>query len=169
MYEILILLFDICLFRKGPEDMPYSKGLFKALLIGYAFVRALMLSMHFSTLTVLLHILVDIVFILGAIVLMLYLTQKMQRFCQVSSAVLGTDAIISFLALPGVATMEVHQGGLLVLLVTLSLIVWHWLVMGNIVSKSIEKPISFGLGLAFLYLYLIYQVMAKLFPGVSVY
>ena len=169
MYDIIILLFDICLFRKGPADMPYSKTLLKLLFLVYVGVRALMLSMHFSTLSVLLQLCVDVLLVFGFIWLMLVVAKKKARFCQVSSAVIGTDAIISFFALPGVATMEVHQGGLLVLLVTVSLIIWHWVVMGNIISKSIEKPISFGLGLAFLYLFFTVRVMAKLFPGVDVF
>ena len=169
MYDIIILLFDICLFRKGPEDMPYSKGLLKLLFLGYIAVRALMLSMHFSIFSVLLQLCVDALLVFGFIWLMLVLFQKRARFCQVSSSVIGIDAIISFFALPGVATMEVHQGGLLVLLVTISLIIWHWLVMGNIISKSIEKNIGFGLGLAFLYLFFSVRVMAILFPIVSVF
>ncbi len=99
--------------------------------------------------------------------IMLYLAGKLGRFYQALSAVLGTDALISFFALPGMATMETGQGGLLVFLVMLGLIGWHWAVTGHIIRNALEKSLSFSLGLAFLYLLGSYQVMALLFPEVA--
>ena len=63
--------------------------------------------------------------------------------------------------------METGQGGLLVFLVMLGLIGWHWAVTGHIIRNALEQSLSFGLGLAFLYLLGSYQVMALLFPEVA--
>ena len=63
--------------------------------------------------------------------------------------------------------METGQGGLLVFLVMLGLIGWHWAVTGHIIRNALEKSLSFSLGLAFLYLLGSYQVMALLFPEVA--
>jgi hypothetical protein len=49
----------------------------------------------------------------------------------------------------------------------LVLIIWHWAVTGYILSKALEKTLSFSLGIAFLYLLGSYQVMALLFPEVA--
>jgi hypothetical protein len=133
----------------------------------YMTVRVLMLSMHFDSLGVLMQIAVDLVLVFGCVWLMLYLARKLGRFCQVLSAVLGTDALISFFAIPGIATMELGHGGLAVFLLVLSLIVWHWAITGHIISNALEKSLSFSLGLAFLYLFGTYQVMAFLFPEVA--
>jgi hypothetical protein len=103
----------------------------------------------------------------GFVWIILYLARKLGRFYQVLSAVLGTDAMISFFALPGMASMETRQGGLLVFLVMLGLIGWHWAVIGHIIRNALEKSLSFSLGLAFLYLLGSYQVMALLFPEVA--
>jgi hypothetical protein len=167
MFGIIRLLFDICLFKKGPQDLPYSIWLMRILLVVYISVRVLMLNMHFDWLNVLLQVIVDILLVVGFFWIMLYLARKVGRFYQVISAILGTDAIISFFALPGMATMETGQGGLLVLLVMLGLIGWHWAVTGHIISHALEKNLSFSLGLAFLYLLGSYQVMALLFPEVA--
>ena len=166
MFDILKLLFDICLFKKGPQDLPYSVGLLRILLVVYVSIRVLMLSIHFDSLSVLLQVIVDIFLVAGFVWIMLYLTGKLGRFYQALSAVLGTDALISFFALPGMATMEAGQGGLLVFLVMLGLIGWHWAVTGHIIRNALEKSLSFSLGLAFLYLLGSYQVMALLFPEV---
>ena len=99
---------------------------------------------------------------------MLYLTRKLGRFYQVSiRRRVGTDALISFFALPGMAAMETGQGGLLVFLVMLGLIGWHWAVTGHIIHNALEQSLSFSYRCNF-YLYLgSYQVMALLFPEVA--
>ena len=167
MFDIIKLLFDICLFKKGPQDLPYSVWLLRILFIGYVSIRVLMLSIHFNWLTVLMQVIVEIVLVCGFFWLMLYLARKLGRFYQVISAVLGTDALISFFALPGMASMETRQGGLLVFLVMLGLIGWHWAVIGHIIRNALEQTLSFSLGLAFLYLLGSYQAMAFLFPEVA--
>jgi hypothetical protein len=167
MFDILKLLFDICLFKKGPQDLPYSVWLLRLLLAFYVSIRVLMLSIHFDWLNIIFQIIVEIVLVAGFIWIMLYVARKLGRFYQVVSAVLGTDAVISFFALPGIATMETGQGGLLVFLIMLGLIGWHWAVTGHIISNALEKTLTFSLGLAFLYLLGSYQVMALLFPEVA--
>jgi hypothetical protein len=167
MFDIIKLVFDICLFKKGPQDLPYSAWLPRLLLVVYVCIRVLMLSIHFDWLNVLLQVFVDLLLVTGFVWIILYLARKLGRFYQVLSAVLGTDAMISFFALPGMASMETRQGGLLVFLVMLGLIGWHWAVIGHIIRNALEKSLSFSLGLAFLYLLGSYQVMALLFPEVA--
>lgn len=167
MFDIIKLLLDICLFKKGPQNLPYSVWLLRLLLVVYISVRVLMLSMRFDWLDVLLQIIVDVFLVTVFFWTLLYLSRKLGRFYQVMSAVLGTDALISFLALPGIATMETGRGGLLALLITLGLIGWHWAVTGHIISNALDKTLSFSLGLTFLYLVGSYQVMALLFPEVA--
>jgi hypothetical protein len=167
MFDIIKLLFDICLFKKGPQDLPYSAWLLKILSGVYVSIRVLMLSIHFDWLNVLLQVSVEIFLVAGFFWTLLYLARKLGRFYQALSAVLGTDALISFFALPGIASMETGQGGLLVFLVMLGLIGWHWAVTGHIIRNALEQSLSFSLGLAFLYLLGSYQVMAILFPEVA--
>jgi hypothetical protein len=167
MFDIIKLLFDICLFKKGPQDLPYSVWLLRILLVVYVSVRILMLSMRFDWLNVFLQIIVEIFLVAGFFWIMLYVVRKLGRFYQVISAVLGTDALISFFALPGIATLETGRGGVGVFLVVLGLIGWHWAVTGHIIRNALEQSLSFGLGVAFLYLLGSYQVMALLFPEVA--
>ena len=167
MFDIIKLLFEICLFKKGPQDLPCSLWLLRLLLVVYIGIRILMLSIHFDWLNVLLQVIVDVILVAGFFWIILYLARKLGRFYQAFSAVLGTDAMISFFALPGMATMETGHGGLWVVLVMLGLIGWHWAVTGHIIRNTLEKSLSFSLGVAFLYLIGSYQVMALLFPEVT--
>ena len=167
MFDIIKLLFEICLFKKGPQDLPCSLWLLRLLLVVYIGIRILMLSIHFDWLNVLLQVIVDVILVAGFFWIILYLARKLGRFYQALSAVLGTDAMISFFALPGMATIETGHGGLWVVLVMLGLIGWHWAVTGHIIRNALEKSLSFSLGVAFLYLIGSYQVMALLFPEVT--
>jgi len=167
MFEIIKLIFDICLFKKGPQDLPHSVWLLRIMLVAYLSIRVLMLSIHYDWLNILIQVIVDIFLVTGFFWTLLFLDRKLGRLHQVFSAVLGTDALISFFALPGIATMEIGQGGLWVFLVMLGLIGWHWAVTGHIINNALEKSLSFSLGLAFLYLLVSYQVMALLFPEVA--
>lgn len=167
MFDIIKLLFEICLFKKGPQDLPYSLWLLRLVLVVYIGIRILMLSIHFDWLNVLLQIIVDVILVAGFFWIILYLAGKLGRFYQALSAVLGTDAMISFFALPGMATIETGHGELWVFLVVLVLVGWHWAVTGHIIRNALDKSLSFSLGVAFLYLIGSYQVMALLFPEVT--
>ena len=167
MLDIIKLIFDICLFKKGPQDVPYSPVLLHIMLLVDAAISFLMLSIGSQWPTALLQAGVGITLVLGFSWIMLYLGRRMERFYQTSCALLGTDALISFLALPGTASLMTGRMTLLAFSVMLGLMAWHWAVTGHIIRNALEKTLLFSLGLAFLYILGSYQVMALLFPGVT--
>jgi hypothetical protein len=72
--------------------------------------------------------------------------------------------LISFLAMPGMASMMIGRGALLAFIITIALMIWHWAVTGHIIRNALGQTWTFSLGLAFLYLLGSYQVMAFLNP-----
>ena len=58
MFEIIKLLFDICLFKKGPQDLPPSVWLLRRLVVVDVIVSFLMLSIHTDWLNSLLQAIV---------------------------------------------------------------------------------------------------------------
>jgi hypothetical protein len=166
MFEIIKLLFDICLFKKGPQDLPLSVWLLRMLVVVDVGVSFLMLSIHTDWLNSLLQAIVSALLIVGFCWFMLYLVRKRERFYQTTGALLGTDAMISFFALPGIASMTLGRGALLAFIITIVLMIWHWAVTGHIIRNALGQTLAFSLGLAFLYILGTYQVMALLFPEV---
>lgn len=164
MFEIIKLLFDICLFKKGPQDLPPSVWLLRFLAIVDVIVTFLMLSIHTDWLGSLLQAIVSAVLVVAFSWLMLYLVRKRERFNQTTGAFLGADALISFFALPGMASMMIGKGTLLAFVITIALMIWHWAVTGHIIRNALGQTLAFGLGLAFLYILGTYQAMALLFP-----
>ena len=105
---------------------------------------------------------VEVVLILSLSWIILFVTNKRIRFQQTACALMGTDTIISFFALPAMATL-IGLGSSSAFIFVVLLMIWHWVVSGHIFSHALEQPIGFGLGIAFLYLLTSYQIIGFLF------
>lgn len=162
MFEIIKLLFDICLFKRGPQNLPSSLWLLQVLVIVDVIVSFLMASIRTDWFASLLQAMVSALLIVGFSWLMLYMGRKRERFYQTTIALLGTDTLISFIALPGIASMMIGRGALLAFIITVVLMIWHWAVTGHIIRNALGQTWTFSLGLAFLYILGSYQVMAFL-------
>lgn len=166
MYELVLLFFQIAIFRKGPQDVPAAPFILKLILPAYVVIHYLIFLLNGVASTALLQILADF----GVIVLfywpLLYFAGKTTRFPQTLAAIIGTDIIVNFFALPAIATLNSHANTL-AYFVMLGLILWHWLVSGHILRHALDRPLFFGLGLALLYIILSSQVMTALFPEIT--
>lgn len=167
MFDILKLIFDICLFKKGPQDIPHSVFLLKILIAAYAAVRGLMLTIGLSWFQALLQIAIEIAFVSGFSWIMLYLDRKPERFCQLASAFFGAIALIGFVALPAIATMAIGRGGWPVFLLTLALTGWYCAVSAHIIYHALEQRLGLSIGVGVLFLLGSYQVLILLFPEIS--
>lgn len=160
MFDLVKLFFEICLLKKAPQHLPYSINLLKTLLIINITINFLLINMSVYWFSALLKAVAGVLLIGGFSWICLFFSRKTARFCQTTSALLGADALIDFCAMPAIATMTLSQGGLLVFLVMIALIIWHWLVTGHIIRNALEQSFVFSLGLAFLYLVISYKVTA---------
>lgn len=167
MFEIIKLLFDICLFKKGPQNLPNSVWLLRILVIVDVGISFLMMNIRTDWFNSLLQAVVGVLLVVGFSWIMLYVGRRLERFDLTACALLGTDALISFFALPGMASMMLGRGALLAFFVIIALMIWHWAVIGHIIRNALEQTLVFSLGLAFLYILGSYQVMALLFPEVA--
>lgn len=164
MFEIIRRLYDICLFKKGPQTLPYALSLLYLLIGINATINFLMAHMGNGVLRSFFQTLTGIALDMSFTALSLFCFGKLRRFYQTASALLGTDALISFFALPLMATLSLGQGGMPTFLLMIALIIWHWAVIGHIMRNALDQHLSFGLGLALLYLLASYKAMALLFP-----
>jgi hypothetical protein len=162
MFDLIKLLFDICLFKKAPQDLPCSVSLLKTIAIANLLTNFLLSSISINWLFAALKAIIGVLLISGFSWFSLSFSQKSARFYQTTAALLGTDTLIRVFALPVIATMSIGQGGLLVLLVMIALIIWYWVIAGHILRNALEQSVGFSLGLAFLYLLLLSQITALL-------
>lgn len=163
MYGLFSLIFGICIFKKGPQDIPASRLLIQLLIPVYAVISFLILILNTDWFTAMLQVFVEIVLGLGLCWAILLIGNRSTRYQQTVCALIATDAFISFLALPSMTTLVVQSGGIAFTFIVL-LMIWHWLVSGHIFSHALNQPIFFGLGVSFMYLLTSYQIMGTLFP-----
>jgi hypothetical protein len=164
MYNTLLALYHICLFKKGPQDIGYSTSTLKLLAIINLAISLLTLYMLTDLFKALLQALLSLALLAFFSWMSLYLHHKIARFNQTTSALIGTDAIIGFIGIPMTATVLTGQGGLLVFLLMIGLMIWHWAIIGHIMRNALEQNIVFSYGLALLYLILVYKMIDLLFP-----
>lgn len=163
MYELLKLFFNICLFKKGPQDIPGSKTVLYLITPFFISINFLILILSSDFSNALLQVLVEVLLILVLNWIILFFSKKLLRYSQTICALMGTDTIISFFAMPVMATLLL-QGGGLAFFVLVALMIWHWAVTGHILSNALDQSLSFGLGISFLYILASYQCMALVFP-----
>jgi hypothetical protein len=170
MFELIRLFYDIILFKKAPQDVPFSLLFTRVTLAVYALINFLMLFMSSPWFVALLQTGVDVLLLMAFTRISLAWVNKSARYQQTFCALLGTDALITFAAFPATAVMLVPSGEIAVLgfFVIVSLMLWHWSVIGYILHHALEQPLGFSLGLALLYTMGAYWLMGFLFPVLNV-
>lgn len=167
MYAHLRLLFNICLLRKGPQDIPHSQNILRLTILGYAAVSYLILQISADSLSALLQVATEIIITISFVGLLLSMVNKPYRLVQTASTLLGTDALISAFAMPIIATLSLDSNNILAFFAMLALMIWHWIITTHIIRHAIDKAFSFALGITFLYLLIAFQIIGILFPPAS--
>lgn len=171
MSELIRLFYEIALFQKGPQDVPFSRWLTRFTLVVYAVISFLMLFMGNPWFSAVLQMAVDLVLLMAFTRIALVWVHKSERYQQTFCALLGTDALITFCAIPANAVMFIpgNDGmAVLAMFTIIGLILWHWAVTGHILSQALSQPLGFSLGIALLYIMVAYQIMNLLFSPLNV-
>lgn len=166
MYQLIVLFFEIAIFRKGPQDVPASPWVLRLILPVYVAVNLLILLLNEDWSSAFAQVFVDFLLNVGFSWPLLYFAGKSGRFQQTLSALIGADIVINCIRIPAVASLNTEAADL-AYIVMMVLMIWHLSVIGHIFRHALDKPIFFGLVLALLYLLISSQVMALLFSVVS--
>ena len=162
MTALLQLFFDICIFRKGPQDVPSSPFLFQLTLAVYGLIGLLLLNLEVDLAHSLLRLVMEAAMLMGFLYVTLVSAQLKNRLLQTAIAMLGTDAMISAFALPFLVAISGVEEAKGVYIVLLMLMLWHVAIMGHILRHALSRSYGFGLGLAIFYFVATFQVMAAL-------
>jgi len=156
MTGLLTCLRDICLFRAGPQDLPFSPVLavrLSALLIGLGVVGAWVQGVPDHQWPLRLGLM--LVFLVGPPWLLLRLRGRASRFVQTLSAMAGVGVLYNVLALPllmalagGGEAIGRDPGLVLVAWVLLALTLWRVLVAGHVWRHALDLPAGVGSMLA---------------------
>ncbi|MGH8557930.1 MAG: hypothetical protein ACRESZ_10810 [Methylococcales bacterium] len=166
MFIILKIFLDICLFRRGPQDLPVSAFFFGIVLVANAVVGLIILSMEAPFLAAVPQFLVSIALLAGFSWIVLALSGRTIRFRQTLCALLGVDTVISLAALPFLVWISLNQNFGLAYYILIASMFWSVAVVGHIIRHALSSPYLFGLGLSILYFLASFKVMVYLFPVV---
>ena len=165
---LLKLFLDICLFRRGPQDLPASSFLLGLTVGGNVLVSWLLAGLDGELLPALLQSLLAPAWLALFLWLLLMITQRPGRFIQTLTAAMGSDALITTVAIPLVlVSVAIPETRAVAGLLLFALMLWQMAVIGHIVRHALEIPYLTALGLALAYTALSYRIMMALFPPLT--
>ena len=161
---LLIKLFwDICLFKKGPQDIPPSRLLLSFATAAYLLVGLALLMLENTSWDALLQLLAEFGMLIGFLGATLKAAGLTSRFLKSSIAMLGCDALISSFGVPLLAALMASSLGGAPFLLLILLMLWHLAVVAHILKNALSCQAWIGWGLAVVYILGSYQVMMLLF------
>lgn len=149
MHTVLNVLLDICLLRRGPEDMPYS-GLVFTICVGLWLLAlgATMLALgNFDSRDAAVAAASAVVGLLAYMTL-ISLTGFGNRALQTLSALIGCGALISFAMLALLLLLTPLAGALVANLGAFLLLAWSVPVKGHIIARALERHWYIGIVIA---------------------
>lgn len=157
MYQLFLVLRDICQLRRGPQDLPYAPTLLLA-----ACVADLVLQLAISALlgiegNTLLAGIIGLAFNLGILMLLLNLRGVSNRFMQSAFALLACGIFFTLLVVPILVVIGAKppqavtplQG--LLAMIALPIMAWKLCVDAHILRHSLNVPFFGGMLIAVLW------------------
>jgi len=147
MNALFNLFLDICLFRKGPQDLPASAVLMKLCLLAYGGSGFFVLLLGAPAPVALLRIFLDLVLLAGLLHLVLLLNRHPGRFEQTLTALTGAGTLMGLLALPlvhWIVRQETGADTTLPSLLMLGLMVWSVAIIAHILRHALDTSIWVG-------------------------
>lgn len=158
MLALLASVRDLCLFRRGPEDMPYSPPLLVGLLVASALFGSLFdLRFHDASVAVVLASLPGTLATLYVLHELLRLRGKAERFVQTALALTATSFLFELIAMPllllvplpvagGRPTQAAQVNGaqLLAALAVFAFAIWQVCISVSILRRAMDAPVAGG-------------------------
>ncbi len=167
MLEIIRAFIDICLFRRGPQDLPASSFLLYLTLGTYAASNFLLALGRYTPISAAMVSLTDTVMLAVLTLSLLYMQGRAVRVPQTLAALAGTGTVVAVLALPPVYWLPAQPGQAhlsIAELLVLGLVVWSLVIMGHIIRHALSTRMFVGLLAAMMFYWVAVTVQSALFP-----
>lgn len=171
MLKVANTIFEICLLRAAPQDMPCSKTVFGYLLAAHIAVGMLLATSGHSGGAIPAYGLTSTALMLVLARAVLILRSHAERFQQTVSALAGSDVLIGLVAWPVTSWLiRADANGVDIsapLILWFLILLWSLTVTGHILRHALSMHIAAGLAISLGYLVVSYNVMNALFalPG----
>ncbi len=171
--DVIARFIDICLLKAGPQDIPASAWLMKLTLMFYFFIAVLSQLMEYSLLVSLAAGVAELIWLLLFVNILLSLRGFKARFNQTVTALAGTGALVSIIALPLVLlasdinpeNMTAVQSGIMMLIMVVLL--WILMITAHIFRHSAEVKAGAAVALTVVYTILTMVVVGAAMSGAT--
>jgi len=168
MSRLILIWFEICLLRAGPQDLPASRELLGLSLASYTLASFLLSLPGYPLIAAGQLALADVSLLIVFGAMTLYLSGKMARLTQTLTALSGTGALLGLLALPVIQLLSSGQAtgqpSLLASMLWLLLFGWNLVVVAHIMRHALSVNFPVATGIAMLYTLVAMQILNALFP-----
>lgn len=168
MSRLILIWFDICLLRAGPQDLPASRELLGLAIASYMLVSFLLSLPGYPPVTAGQMALIDATLLIVFAATALYISGRMARLTQTLTALSGTGTLLGLFALPVIqllsSAQEAGQPSLLAGMLWLLLFGWNLLVVAHIIRHALSVNLPVAIGIAMLYTLVAMQIINALFP-----
>ena len=162
---LIKLFLDICLFRKGPQDVPAYTVLFWFALLAFFLVGLIEAFFTGQWLEAMYKSLLEGTILLAFVWISLMVSGKPNRLLQTAIAALGTDAFISSfgIVLAVVSIFASNPINPAIQLLFLALLLWHMAVVAHILRHALSQSLVIGVMLSIVYVAFTFQMIVLLF------
>ena len=171
MTQLLRLLVQIALLRRGPSELPASTVLLVLAGVAYAAARAVRYWMRFGDDQLWARAAVDLGLMIALAWLVLAATRRLGRFRQTLTAMLGTAVVIAPI---GIGLLVLQEQALLADALrwlawvgSVALIIWYTLVVGHILKSALEVGLVTSVAIALTWLLASDALIRRIFPAVA--
>lgn len=168
MSRLLRIFWEICLFQKAPQEVPYSHGLFLIFLLAGFVIDNLNLNIALpkvSFASIIFVVSLHTIILLGSLSVLLILMGYRARIVQTLTALIGTGVIVSFFALPILLIVSriANDSGYFGLIL-LFLNIWSLLITAHILRHALSIGFLLAGLLAFGYFMLSIKIIDIMLP-----
>ena len=150
MFNVVKILFRICLLREGPEELPHSYVLLGLIIfisfVISVFIGSIVHSIKIAGLSSIAGLFFSFAFT------RILLLKKSDRFLQTFIAMLGTVTIINIVSLPSIYSLTylklAETAKMFFNLTGFALFVWVVIVYGYIFSKALSSLMGYGIAIS---------------------
>ena len=170
MIQLVKLFWDICALKAAPQDLPASSFLLMLVLAAYFVTGAVVAAFQWPLSQALVAALLDTVFLTIISRVLLWARMLSARFIQTLTALAGSGAVMTLIALPlvlwqglvGVTDVDVPTLPSWLLMVWM---IWNVVVVGHILRHALSTVLPLGIVLAAVYAYITFQLMRIFLPN----
>ena len=170
MIQLIKIFWDICALKAAPQDLPASSFLLSLAVLAYFVTGAVVAALQWSLSQAILAAFLDTVFLTVLSRVLLWARALSGRFVQTLTALAGSGAVMTLVALPlvlwqtlvGVTDVSAPTLPSWLLMIWM---VWNVVVVGHILRHSLSTVLPLGIGLAAVYAYITFQLMRIFLPN----